>query len=167
MRTRTELGRLALSLALVAAAGCGDGEPAREPPVAPTPEVALAELRDSAAALAAREERDVGSVLVQHLLVSFQGAPGISGVDRGRAAAEALAAELFARARNGADFDELIREYSSDSPDGMYSLSRESRTGMVKGFGDVAWRLDVGEYGVAPYDPQTSPLGWHVMKRLR
>lgn len=167
MRTRPGPRLLAPLLALLAAAACGDGDAAHEPRPAPPPEVALEELRDAVLELAAREERAVDSVVVQHLLVSFQGAPGIGGIDRGRAAAEALAAELFARARGGADFDDLIREYSSDTPDGMYSLDRNSRAGMVRGFGDVAWRLDVGEYGVAPYDPEASPLGWHIIKRLR
>jgi parvulin-like peptidyl-prolyl isomerase len=37
--------------------------------------------------------------------------------------------------------------------------------GMVAAFGDVAWRLDVGEFGVAPFDPKDSPYGWHIIQR--
>jgi parvulin-like peptidyl-prolyl isomerase len=41
------------------------------------------------------------------------------------------------------------------------------RSGMVAAFGDVGWRLEVGEYGVAPFDARTSPYGWHIIKRLK
>jgi parvulin-like peptidyl-prolyl isomerase len=38
---------------------------------------------------------------------------------------------------------------------------------MVPGFGDVGWRLKVGEVGVAPNHSIDSPFGWHIIKRLR
>jgi len=43
---------------------------------------------------------------------------------------------------------------------------------MVLGFGDVAWRLAVGEVGVMRYDGERfdvearSPFGYHLVKRL-
>jgi len=36
---------------------------------------------------------------------------------------------------------------------------------MVRGFGDVSFGLEVGEFGIADFDPQASPYGWHVIKR--
>ena len=44
------------------------------------------------------------------------------------------------------------------------SLSREQ---MVPAFGDVGFGLKVGEIGLAPFDPKTSPFGIHVIKRLQ
>lgn len=38
---------------------------------------------------------------------------------------------------------------------------------MVPGFGNVGWRLQPGEIGVAPYDAKKSPYGWHIIKRLK
>ena len=37
---------------------------------------------------------------------------------------------------------------------------------MVQAFGDTVWRLEVGQIGVAAYDPETSPCGWHIIKRV-
>ena len=37
---------------------------------------------------------------------------------------------------------------------------------MVRGFGDVGFQLDVGEIGMAEYDPGTSQYGWHIIKRI-
>ena len=38
---------------------------------------------------------------------------------------------------------------------------------MVAAFGDVGFKLDVGEVGMAPYDPAKSKYGWHIIKRLK
>ena len=40
------------------------------------------------------------------------------------------------------------------------------RTRMVPAFGNVGWRLEDGEFGVAGHDPRTSPYGWHIIKLL-
>ncbi|MGE0552335.1 MAG: peptidylprolyl isomerase [Gemmatimonadales bacterium] len=40
------------------------------------------------------------------------------------------------------------------------------RQGMAPAFGDVGWRLQVGQIGVAPFDPDKSPFGWHIIKRV-
>lgn len=40
------------------------------------------------------------------------------------------------------------------------------RAAMVPAFGDVGFALEVGEVGVASFDEQASPFGWHVIKRL-
>ncbi|MFT5049926.1 MAG: peptidyl-prolyl cis-trans isomerase B (cyclophilin B) [Chlamydiales bacterium] len=41
-----------------------------------------------------------------------------------------------------------------------------TREQMVPAFGDVGFLLEVGEVGLAPFDPAKSPYGWHVIKRL-
>jgi parvulin-like peptidyl-prolyl isomerase len=38
---------------------------------------------------------------------------------------------------------------------------------MVKSFGDVGFRLKVGEIGVATWDATASPFGWHIIKRVK
>ena len=41
------------------------------------------------------------------------------------------------------------------------------RGSMVPAFGDIGFPLSVGDYGLASYDPDKSPYGWHIIKRLR
>ena len=182
----------------------------------------------------ARPEPDLGgeprTVLVQHVLVSFQGAPQIAAT-RSKGEAEILAGELLERARAGEDFAAMVREYSSDpvqegdETPGVYRLNnlgvrnavqerslfelsqkaqrelqaaqselaagkitrddlmarREelvaelraaqevvgmARSGMVPGFGDTAFSLEVGEVGMTDHHAQASPYGWHIIKRL-
>jgi parvulin-like peptidyl-prolyl isomerase len=38
---------------------------------------------------------------------------------------------------------------------------------MVAAFGDVGFQLEVGEVGMAVYDPVKSKYGWHIIKRLK
>jgi hypothetical protein len=38
---------------------------------------------------------------------------------------------------------------------------------MVPAFGNVGFNISPGNIGIADYDPQTSPYGWHVIKRLQ
>ena len=38
---------------------------------------------------------------------------------------------------------------------------------MVSAFGDTGFPLEVGEIGMAEYDPQSSKYGWHIIKRIR
>lgn len=48
----------------------------------------------------------------------------------------------------------------------MQSMVSFPRNELVAAFGDVGYALEVGEYGMATYDPKTSPFGCHVIKRL-
>ncbi len=135
-------------------------------------------MRQDIAALMARDEHDAGFVEVQHILISFVGA-GTRQQRRTKEAAEVLAAEVYRDALDGLDFADLVMKYTDDSPPGIYGMSSPSaapgsappgtspRTGMVAAFGDVGWRLQVGEIGVAGFDAQKSPYGWHIIKRLK
>jgi len=40
------------------------------------------------------------------------------------------------------------------------------RAAMVAGFGDVGFALAEGEVGLASFDEEKSPFGWHIIKRL-
>jgi arylsulfatase A-like enzyme len=130
--------------------------------------MALDALRAAAAEVAQRAEASVNRVDVQHLLVSFKGAPRVDPQpQRTLEEAEVLAAELFARAKAGEDFDALVKQYTNDAYPGVYSITRRRRETLAPAFGDTAWRLEVGELGVAAYDPGTSPFGWHLIKRTK
>jgi hypothetical protein len=91
--------------------------------------------------------------------------------------AEELANKLYERAVKGEDFDLLVSQHTDDSPPGIYKLANfgveadlgqgvYGRAQMVRAFGDVGFDLQVGEYGLAEYDPETSQYGWHIIKRI-
>ena len=133
--------------------GCGGAEPKPEPkPERPEPD----------------------HILVAHVLIAFQGTG--TKATRSRAAAEKLAGEVLAKAKKGDDFNKLIRDFSDDSGEGVYGLANHrvspvdpeyERRKMVPAFGDVGFKLEVGGLGMSPYDPQKSPYGWHIIKRLK
>ena len=117
-------------------------------------------------------------VTVQHILIAFQGTIPDAGITRSEADAQKLAQELLMRARQGEDFDALVKQYTDDAYPGIYSMANAgraadsgkqefSRSGMVKAFGDVSFGLQVGEIGMAVYDRKTSKYGWHIIKRLK
>jgi parvulin-like peptidyl-prolyl isomerase len=121
-------------------------------------------------------EAEPTTVKVQHILVAFEGTLPGQKVERSKEDAEKLAADLLERAKaKNADFEALVREYSSDRPPGIYEMSNKgvapaagafSRDQMVPGFGDIAFQLKVGDVGMAPYDAAKSPFGFHIIKRL-
>ena len=168
---------LALCLPVLLALGC-----ASEPKPDPKPgfehaqgQDKLKNMRDDAQKLAKLPEHKAPRVEVQHLLISFAGT-GTEAV-RTKQEAENLASEVYARVLAGEDFDELITRYTDDSPPGIYGMVADKsearkdgpywRKGMVGAFGDVAWRLEVGEIGIAAHDETASPYGWHIIKRLK
>jgi hypothetical protein len=116
-------------------------------------------------------------VVVQHILIGFQGSVPGKNITRTKEEAEKLANDLLARAKKaGADFGALVKEYTNDAFPGIYGMANNGvrpgsaetpRGRMVKGFGDVAFSLKVDEVGMASYNPQTSPYGWHIIKRIK
>ncbi len=115
-------------------------------------------------------------VTVQHILIGFQGSVPGKPITRTKEEAKALAYQILDRARKGEDFDALVRQYTDDSPPGIYGMSgagispgpgEYARTGMVPAFGNVGFAISSGNIGIADYDPKTSPYGWHIIKRLK
>lgn len=160
---------LAFVLTLLAACVGKEGQETITPPAggkAPAAASPVAAMDAAIAALQARPEHSAEKVTVQHILVSFQGAPRMTGVTRSLDEAKALAADLFARVGRGEDFTALMQQHSNDPGPGTYPMTRASRSGMVPGFGNVGWRLQVGEIGVAPHHASDSPYGWHIIKRV-
>jgi parvulin-like peptidyl-prolyl isomerase len=123
-------------------------------------------------------------ITVQHILIGFADAVGFQGQvpekaqGRTQEQAKTLAYEILDRAKKGEDFDKLVEQYTDDSPPGIYSLANigvqadqasgeYGRKNMVPAFGDVGFKLKVGDIGIADYDPTTSPYGWHIIKRVK
>ncbi len=120
-------------------------------------------------------------ITVKHVLISFQGAGGTEAT-RSKEEAERLAMELIEKAKAAKDekgFDELMKEHSDDpgsKAGGSYTLVNEGvdpeageyrRSGMVRAFGDVGFRIKVGEIGFAPHDAVASPFGYHIILRTK
>jgi hypothetical protein len=124
------------------------------------------DMDDAIDALYARSEVADSAIVVQHILIAFQGVP-IPGVTRSKVAAKILAEQVWKEALGGADFKALMKQHSNDSAGGEYPMTKAGRMQMVKGFGDVGFRLAVGEIGVAPWDEAASPYGWHIIKRVK
>lgn len=154
----------ALALAAAMVAGCGKGKEGGET----KQETARAEAP-------ATPEPDY--VTVQHILIGFKGSVPGKGITRTQAEAEALAHDLFERAKAGEDFDALVKEYTDDQHPGIYKMANSgkpydvaqgvfSRDGMVPGFGDASFPLPVGGVGISEFDPVASKYGWHIVKRL-
>jgi hypothetical protein len=111
-------------------------------------------------------------VKLAHVLIAFKGA--LPAVTRSKGDAEKLAADVLARARKGEKFEDLMK-LSDDTGGGVYTLVLELadkrqdnflRDEMVPAFGNVGFKLKVGEIGMANYDPMSSPYGWHIIKRV-
>jgi len=129
-------------------------------------------------ALMAKPEHTEPRVTIQHLLVGVTG-PRIR-IQRSPGEAETMAADLYARIRAGEEFDTLVKNYTNDSHPGIYTMVLKgasdgtvwARGDMAQAFGDVAWHLAVGEYGVTRYDggvPGSKPkseFGYHIIRRL-
>ena len=124
----------------------------------------------------AEPEGEPNHLVVQHILIAFDGAPRMN-VTRSLEDAKILAYDILERAKSGEDFEALSKEYSDDKPPGIYKLANTDvmadkanreyeRGGMVKGFGDASFSLKVGEIGIADQDELDSPFGWHIIKRL-
>jgi len=140
--------------------------PASAPAESPKPP-ANADMDAAIKLLMAKPEQADENIEIQHILIAFQGAPRMSGITRSKDEAKALAQKVYAEAISGGDFDALVKQYTNDSAPGIYPMTKAGRAAMVKGFGDVGFRLKVGEIGVSPWDATASPFGWHIIKRLK
>ncbi len=163
----------AIALAACLALGCGGGA---DPQPEPKPEAKPAPKEEPRPALMPEKLADPEPqhILVAHVLVSFAGAG--TPATRSREAAEKLAYQVLTRARKGEDFNKLIKDLSDDSGAGVYGMSNHrvspvgdeaERRRMVPAFGDVGFKLEVGSIGMSVFDPQKSPYGWHIIKRLK
>jgi hypothetical protein len=133
--------------------------------------------RGSGGGAVTQEQKEPEVITVQHVLVAFDGSLPGKPITRTQEEAQKLAEEIFRKAKRGADFDALVKEHTDDSHPGIYKMANVgvaadiskgiySRGGMIPAFGDVGFALKVGEVGMARYDEQKSPYGWHIIKRI-
>ncbi|MDB2686195.1 peptidyl-prolyl cis-trans isomerase [Mariniblastus sp.] len=131
---------------------------------------------NKADAPAVLDSGEPNAITVQHCLIGFKGSVGRKPIQRTQEEAAKLAAELLEKLNAGEDFGKIIKTYTDDSPPGIYEMVNSglptergvhSRDKMVPAFGNVGFKLDVGEYGMSEYDPAASPYGWHIIKRLK
>ncbi len=169
----------ALSLCALLLAGCPDGgiqNRAAPANTEDTKDPQVLALRKAAHDLALRSEENVEFVEVQHILISFEGRG--TPAKRTKEQAEKLAAQVLAKSQGGTEFSALVKENTDDQWPGIYGMVTDRakmnqannilwRKGMVAAFGNVGWRLKVGEVGVAAFDLDNSPYGWHIIKRLK
>ncbi len=167
----------AAAMAAIAILGCGGGgSPPANPGAAGTPGSAAGAPSPApppAAEPAPGKEPDY--VTVDHILIGVRGR--LPNCSRTPEEARSAAQDVLERARRGEDWEALKRKHSDDPPPGgPYTMSNRGisprapgehpRQGMVPAFGDVGFKLPEGGIGLAPYDPQASPFGFHVIKRL-
>jgi hypothetical protein len=122
-----------------------------------------------------RGEGEPDRIEIQVILISFKGVRGVKAT-RSIDEARELAAKVLEQARAGADFQLLVDLHSEPavhSP-GVYGVTNFGVTpvGNEKArspgvLGDVAFKLQVGEAGMADYDPQKNPAGWWIVKRVK
>lgn len=158
------------ALVLITLSACGKQDaPPPPPPVAPGATTPSGPRPEKIA------NGEPAVITVKHVLIAFAGAAQ-SKQTRTREEAEKVAFEVINRAKGGEDFDKIIKELSSDPGEGTYTLVNTGvtanpgefeRSGMVAAFGDVGFRISVGEVGIADYDPKGSPFGLHIIKRVK
>ena len=114
-------------------------------------------------------------IVVQHILIGFKKSVPNQTLERDKRTARTLAEQLLERALAGEDFDALVKEYTNDKYPGILLLTNKDapriaggtmRSQVVAKFGDLSFRLEVDEIGIAAYHAASSPYGWHVIKRL-
>ena len=106
---------------------------------------------------------DLELVEVQHILISYRGAHGITQT-RTQEEAKELAAQILRRAREGEDFADLAREYSDSTTAKEGGRIGEIARGMtVPAFDHAAFSLKVG--GIS--DVTLSPSGYQIIRRIR
>jgi len=122
-------------------------------------------------------EKEPDHIRVQHILIGFKGSVPGKSITRTVEEAKALAYSLVDSAKSGVNYDDLVARHTDDSAPGIYGLANRGvtpagppteygRDQMVPAFGNVGFKLKLGEIGVADYDARNSPYGFHVIKRV-
>ncbi len=175
--TRTPLNVLLLSLTLAACSGNESASAGLESSTVAADTDPVAHLREFVAEFVAQPEHTDERVRVQHVLIAFEGSGTNKPITRSQEEAETLAGEILIRIQNGESFDRMVKEFTDDAYPGIYTMVIEPRPNettrvfernrMVPAFGNVGWRLQMDEIGVAAYDTTASPYGWHIVKRVK
>jgi hypothetical protein len=161
-------------LVVVVLAGCGGAQQAADPPVDQSsaaagpaekaPEGPEAECLALASAKRERKPNEPAKISVKHVLIKYAGADKAGeGITRTRGAACLRAIEARDKIRAGAEFAEIVKEYSEEpgaaSREG--SVAAIERSMLVESFADAAFELDIGQLS----DVVETSFGFHVILR--
>ncbi|MDB5037616.1 MAG: prsA [Bacteriovoracaceae bacterium] len=131
---------------------------------------------ESAANGVAKTSGQEAHIEVQHILIGFKGSLPGKTIERTQQEAQKLANEILVKAKAGSDFEALVKQYTDDRAPGIYAISNTGitpegeefpREQMVRAFGDLGFTLKPGEIGIANFDKERSPFGFHIIKRLK
>jgi parvulin-like peptidyl-prolyl isomerase len=103
---------------------------------------------------------------LQHVLVAYKGAKRVPpSVVRSKADAKVRAGEALAKIRAGADFDDVVKEYSDDpgSVDRRGLVGKVHRGDLDPAFSAAAFALQTGQVS----DVVETPFGFHIIKRTQ
>jgi len=115
-------------------------------------------------------------VVVQHVLIGFDGSTLKGKPKRNFLEAQSLAKKIQRRAASGEDFQALVDKYSDGDKPGIFKMTNYgisvgmgevNRKDLVKGFGDAAFELSRGKVTKTEFNVDLSPSGFHVIKRLK
>lgn len=106
------------------------------------------------------------AISASHILIAYQGAVRANPkVTRTKEEARKLAEEVAKKAKSGANFAELVKEYSDEprAAEREGNLGSFTRNRMVKPFSDAAFQLKVNQIS----DVVETQFGFHVIKRTQ
>lgn len=99
--------------------------------------------------------------------VNEQAASKLAAIDAEFASARQSLTELRNEGRlDGDAYTAQIRDLTMSIQARKEPYQAFPRSQMAPAFGNVGFRLKVGEIGLAPYDSRDSQFGWHIIKRL-
>lgn len=117
-------------------------------------------------AIERRKNGEPEEISARHVLVMHDDSQAKPDhVSRTREQARARAEEVLVKLRSGADFTEMVREYTDEpgGPERGGDLGAFRKEVMVKAFAEAAFSLDVGEVS----EVVETEYGFHVIKRTR
>ena len=172
-----------IALAAAMSAACGksgedqEGSGSADPTTAaPAPAKTRETDAPSPGAPPPRPERQADRVAARHVLLGFEGAA--TPAERTKEDALALARDLLARIRAGADMDQLVVEHSDDPSRAADHGTRrlvnfgippgpgETPRARLPAYAEVVFALDVGEAAIVEHDQEKNLLGIFVVKRI-
>lgn len=118
---------------------------------------------ESADILARPAPQEKVTVMVQHVLIPWQGTMRAPSDARTKEEADKVAKEVLEKVRAGGDMKALMKEFSTDpgSKDSGRPYPVSPGSGMVEPFEKLSLRLQENEAGLVK-----TQFGWHVIKRI-
>jgi NIMA-interacting peptidyl-prolyl cis-trans isomerase 1 len=113
---------------------------------------------------AVKQSSEPKEISAKHILIMHsQSKSKPESVTRTREDARLRAQECLKKIRAGADFDQMVKEYSDEpgAAERNGDLGEFDRTVMIKPFADAAFGLKVGEVS----EIVETPFGFHIIKR--